>query len=95
MSYPCCDPRLRPPPAQLTEAQMSALSLLLGCPDGATEFALVVHGGVKPEILYDLVSDGLAHAATTYVAARSDARKPLAVKRLRISAAGKRVLTVG
>jgi hypothetical protein len=59
MSYPCCDPRLRPPPAQLTEAQMSALSLLLGCPDGATEFALVVHGGVKPEILYDLVSDGL------------------------------------
>lgn len=46
---------------RITPAERAVLTILNGCPTGATEHNLVSNHGVKPATLYQLVKHGLIH----------------------------------
>jgi hypothetical protein len=48
-------------PDKLSTADRAVLTILAGCPSGATEFNLVTRHEVKPATLFRLIERGLIH----------------------------------
>lgn len=78
---------------KLTRKHRWLLAILAGCPDGATEPALTAKVGARLEWIEHLVRHGLAERRITQVAARGSSGPALAVARLYITDAGRRVIT--
>jgi hypothetical protein len=66
-----------------------ALELLASCRDGCTEALMLAHGFTIPQMV-ELVHAGLATATAERVIA---GRRTIEIARVRITAAGRRVLT--
>jgi hypothetical protein len=67
-----------------------ALELLASCPDGATNTLLLAAHGLTTEMLVDFIRDALATGRTEHLVI---ARHTTEVMRVRITEAGRRVMT--
>lgn len=73
---------------KLEPRHRAALTILAGCPDGATEHALLAFNNVNPATLYDLVRDNLVRVERQFVTTRG-CGQGIHVNRFRITAAGR------
>jgi molybdopterin biosynthesis enzyme len=78
---------------ELTAEHRRVLTILAGCPDGATASCLTQFNRVAHTIIAELVGRELIDAQVQYVATSNSNRRAISVVRLRITAAGRTVIT--